>query len=131
MTTGRINQVATSRLKAGRQDQKAQSVPARGSQVGVDIFRLRPCISFAIVLYHCSVPAPAPPRVETPWRGAAGKTGSAAPARWNSIPPRSSAEVCYRMRVTIEWMVAKQPLIHTTPKKSTGHPGSDSLALGV
>ena len=35
------------------------------------------------------------------------------------------------MRVTIEWMVAKQPLIHTTPKKSTGHPGSDSLALGV
>ena len=35
------------------------------------------------------------------------------------------------MRVTIEWKVAKQPLIHTTPKKSTGHPGSDSLALGV
>ena len=35
--------------------------PARGSQVDVDIFRLRPCISFAIVLYHCSVPASAPP----------------------------------------------------------------------
>ena len=42
-------------------------------------------------------------------------------------PPRGAIGCEY----LLHWMVAKQPLIHTTPKKSTGHPGSNSLALGV
>ena len=49
----------------------------RSSLVCVDC-RLRPCISFAIVLYHCSAPASASRSV---WNyDAARKAGSAAPA---------------------------------------------------
>ena len=73
MTTGRINQVATSR--------SATRSAGSGANQKLDVrnvcveFRLRPCISFAIVLYHGSAPASAPP-----WRGAARKAGSAASA---------------------------------------------------
>ena len=56
MTTGRINQVATSSFVMPQPFYRKQH---EGSQVCVDIFELRPCISFTIVLYHCSAPAPA------------------------------------------------------------------------
>ena len=52
MTTGRINQVATIRVTP----EPPGGGPARCSLVCVE-FELRPCISFAIVLYHCSAPA--------------------------------------------------------------------------
>ena len=131
MTTGRINQVATSRLKAGHA--RTRRPRAYQHEVRKCVWTFFDCVLASVSQLSCTTAPPQRlrPQVETPWRGAAGKTGSAAPALWNSIPPRSSAEVCYWMRVTIEWMVAKQPLIHTTPKKSTGHPGSDSLALHV
>ena len=57
MTTGRINQVATIRLKP----EAPKRTSTRFAIVCVE-FRLRPCISFAIVLYHGSAPASAPPK---------------------------------------------------------------------
>ena len=54
MTTGRINQVATSSRRGSR-----ELNPHRCSLCRCGI-ELRPCISFAIVLYHSSAPAPAP-----------------------------------------------------------------------
>ena len=123
MTTGRINQVATSRFEAGSTRRRTSTKFAMCVE-----FRLRPCISFAIVLYHGSAPASAPLS-----RGAAGKAGSAASALRDSISARNTAELRYQMRLTKICMNGwkKQPLIHTTPNKSTGHPESDWLALGV
>ena len=54
MTTGRINQVATTQRFSFFKKKKL----FWSSLVCVDC-RLRPCISFAIVLYHCSAPASA------------------------------------------------------------------------
>ena len=88
---------------------------------------LRPCISFAIVLYHCSAPAPAS------GFDAAGKTGSAAPAlEIQSLvrTPSNRAIGCGELFLC-EWTVVKQPFIRTTPNlnKSTGHPESRRAAL--
>ena len=57
MTTGRINQVATNQFGVPRGE--GSTAAARCSQVCV-WNNLRPRMSFAIVLYHWSVPAPAP-----------------------------------------------------------------------
>ena len=102
MTTGRINQVATNRVRSSTTEVEA---PRWCSQVCVE-FRLRPCISFAIVLYHCSAPASAL-LDQTVERSAARKTCSGAPATIGiqsllGTPPRPR----YQVRVTksIGWL---------------------------
>ena len=114
MTTGRINQVATNRKKW-----KPLCSGNRFDVRNLCVWNFD-CVLASVSQLSCTTAPPQRlrPQVETPWRGAAGKTGSAASALWNSIPPRSSAEVCYWMRVTAQKStVAKQPLIHTTPKQ--------------
>ena len=129
MTTGRINQVATSRWSWT----PGPEGPEHQHEVRRWVWNFD-CVLASVSQLSCTT-APSQrlrPQVETPWRGAAGKTGSAAPARWNSIPPRSSAEVCYWVRVTIlngrlqnnHWSIQLQ-------NKSTGHPEPESLAISV
>ena len=99
----------------------------RSSLVCVDC-RLRPCISFAIVLYHCSAPA------------------SASSSFGTTTPPEKRAQLHQRHEVQplletpsscASWCVEllngrlKQPLIHTTPNKSTGHPELGRPAFDV
>ena len=100
----------------------------RGSLVRVDMI-LRPCISFAIVLYHCSAPASASFLLGS---DAARKAGSAASATRGSTSARNTVELCYWMRVTFQIERLNKPLNRTTPmNKSTGHPESGHEALDV
>ena len=90
---------------------------------------LRPCISFAIVLYHCSAPASASFLLGS---DAARKAGSAASATRGSTSARNTVELCYWMRVTFQIERLNKPLNRTTPmNKSTGHPESGRAALDV
>ena len=91
---------------------------------------LRPCISFAIVLYHCSAPASA--SFLMIGSDAARKAGSAASATRGSTPARNTVELCYWMRGTFQIERLNKPLNRTTPmNKSTGHPESGRAAFGV
>ena len=75
------------------------SAPARGFALCVWNVRLRPCISFAIVLYHGSAPASAPAlrlKREVP----PGKRALLHQRLRDSISARNTAELRYQMRVT-------------------------------
>ena len=96
MTTGRINQVATNSCNAGRAPRNVERTSTRVRIVCVE-FRLRPCISFAIVLYHGSAPAPALTQLrEVP----PGKRALLHQRLRDSISARNTAELRYQMRVT-------------------------------
>ena len=113
MTTGRINQVATSEWMGIPLEPHPQCSLCR---CGIE---LRPCISFAIVLYHCSAPASA--LSSKPSSSAARRTGSSAPAPW--IEPQR-----YQVQVTcVVWMV-EATIDPYNSKKSTGHPESEDEA---
>jgi len=100
MTTGRINQVATNRVTpvcALRRGAHQHEV-----RMCVWNVRLRPCISFAIVLYHGSAPASAP----STKRGAAGKAGSAASAtaRFNLCSKHRRAALSDACNLVVWWL---------------------------
>ena len=109
MTTGRINQVATIRVTP----EPPGGGPARCSLVCVE-FELRPCISFAIVLYHCSAPASA----SSSWRGATPPGKRAQLHQRHGVQPLlGTPPSCASRCVEFLYGRLKQPLIHTTPKE--------------
>ena len=113
MTTGRINQVATISLCGCRRGTGVPT-PQRRFASECGMFALRPCISFAIVMYHCSAPAP------VPRKGTAGKTGLAVPAHRDSISPTEHCRGAPQVRETgirTNGRLVFEPLIHTTPKQ--------------
>ena len=127
MTTGRINQVATNRFWIPALSKSRSTGTRFASVCGISIASLHQ-------FRNCPVPQLRPSACAPRWkptRGAAGKTGSAAPAPWNSIPARNSAEVCYRVRVTANRRLQNNHWSIQLQYKSTGHPEPDSLALGV
>ena len=83
---------------------------------------LRPCISFAIVQYHCSAPAPEPDVL-----GSARIAGSAVPAQRDSISTRITAEQRHPVRgAGINGFKNHQFVqLH---KKRIGHPGTRTEA---
>ena len=77
---------------------------------------LRPCISFAIVLYHCSAPASA----SSSWRGATPPGKRAQLHQRHGVQPLlgtppSCASRCVELLVFVNGRLKQQPLIHTTP----------------
>ena len=92
MTTGRINQVATSSFVDAAVEPEFQS---RNEAFASECGMLRPRMSFAIVVYHCSVPASAP---EIRRRR---KTGFAVPAQRDSISPTETPP--RRAKGTWDW----------------------------
>ena len=92
-------------------------------------FVLRPCISFAIVMYHCSVPASGPRMISRPRRNHGLCCASA--ARFNlsngTLPRRARGTRDYAI-----WKVCEiNQLSIQLQNKSTGHPETRRLAISV
>ena len=113
MTTGRINQVATNR----RVETTLSGNHFGCSQFVCVEFRLRPCISFAIVLYHCSAPASA--LSSKPSLSTARRTGSAAPAPW--ITALSGASNCFSNGWSNQWYIQLQRKVQVIQRRTTKH----------
>ena len=98
--------------------------------VGVE-FRLRPCISFAIVLYHCSAPASAlfDQTVERKRRQKDVLWSTS--DDWDSIPPRNTAEAALSGAMLLSVSDGYEATIDPyNSNKGTGHPRPDDEALG-
>ena len=129
MTTGRINQVATTRFSLLVPDFFFFRQPHEVRRWVWNV-RLRPCISFAIVLYHWSVPAPAPLELLVQLRAPPEKRPLLCQRLEVRTSARSTAELRYRHELLHYETVNGQPTIRTTPQRY-GRPHKKRAALDV
>ena len=89
MTTGRINQVATSSIEAGLPFYEKPHIDVR--YVGVE----SNCVLASVSQLSCTT---ALLQRQSPVKGSAGIAGSAVPALWDSISTRNTAEARHQVR---------------------------------
>ena len=123
MTTGRINQVATSQVDGISIRNPKTDVRCVGVESNCGLASVSQLSCTTAPLQRLGQPG------SNPGGGPARRTGSAVPALRDSISTQNTAELRYQARVTFVNGWLKQPLIHTTPKQE--HRSSGVRTTGI